>query len=229
MSRKGWGWSLSVLVLVFFVALAIRWMELLTPQSENGVDVIDSLPGQVDLRAYFPPLQGLTYSFAGEGMEYAAFTRQITFAVPGILQVEDLSGTNLVQVLECGAHELKIVWSEEEYYGDQSLLDEEDRLERGAGQPRNLVLLQTPLVPGHTWSDERFHREIVAVDEVITVPLGTFYDVVVVKNQSLDMEDSVQYAYYAKNVGLIKREFLSGQGGDSNAVVSSLQSLGCSQ
>ena len=228
MSRKGWGWSLSVLVLVFFVALAIRWMELLTPQSESRVDVIDSLPGQVDLRAYFPPLQEAPILLPEKDGICCVYPPDY-FAVPGITQVEDLSGTNLVQVLECGAHELKIVWSEEEYYGDQSLLDEEDRLERGAGQPRNLVLLQTPLVPGHTWSDERFHREIVAVDEVVTVPLGTFYDVVVVKNQSLDMEDSVQYAYYAKNVGLIKREFLSGQGGDSTAVVSSLQSLGCSQ
>lgn len=60
--------------------------------------------------------------------------------------------------------------------------------------------------------------------QVVEVPLGTFYDVVVVKSRSR-AADSVHYEYYAKNVGLIKREFVLQLEGGTYQIVSSLEAV----
>ncbi len=229
MASKGWRLSFSVMVMVVLLVLAIRWFGAPAPQGQMGDDGLQSAfdPMLTDVRPYFPAFEGMTYHFFGEGMEYATFTRQITFTAPGFLQVEDLSGTNLAQVMEYGEDEIKIVWSEEEFHANESLLEAELRKDRAAGGIKNLILLQGPLVKGHTWSDEGFRREIMAIDEAVTVPLGTFYDVVTVKSQSSTAADFVIYEYYAKNIGLIKRVSLHSQDEATYAVVSNLNSLAC--
>ena len=161
-----------------------------------------------DLRAYLPALPGAVYAFQGSGNEFAAFMRRITFAESGLVQLEDASGTNLALVVEHHPQKLTVIWSEEEFYEEESLLDAEYRASRGRGHAVELVLLSAPLVVGHTWSDQRFQREIVAVDQVVAVPLGVFYDVVVVKSTNPEAPEMELYEYYAKNVGLIKRESL---------------------
>jgi hypothetical protein len=217
MNGKQWQLAFLVVVIVLFLALVLNWFG---PNEQSQENVTTT-----DVRAYLPPLQGITYFFVGEGMEYAAFSRRITHVAPGFIQLEDLSGTNLAQVLETSPQELRITWSEEEFYENDSLLDAPSRAGREGGRSTDLVLLKAPLTKGNTWSDERFSREIVSVDETVTVPLGVFYDVVVVKNKSATSNDFVQYEYYAKNIGLIKRESLFVQNGQTVAVVSSLKSI----
>lgn len=157
--------------------------------------------------------------FAGEGLEFAAFTRQVTFATPGFLQIEDLSGTNLVKIVEVTPEEIRVVWSAEEFYEDRNLL------EPSPGRRERLVLLKTPLEVGTSWSDDRFRREIVEVNKVVQVPLGTFCDVIVVKSEVLDASEGVQYEYYAKNMGLIRRESQYGREAESFTVISTLEKL----
>ena len=206
MNGKGWRLSFSVMVIILLTGV----------QNE---------PVATDLRMYLPPLQGMAYYFSGEGMEYAAFTRQITFTSPVSLQMEDLSGTNLAQVVEYSPDELKIIWSEEEFYAQESLLDSASREGRERGSTRNLILLKTPVEKGNSWTDERFQREIVATNATVTLPLGTFYEVVVVKTKRADDDDFVTYEYYAKNIGLIKRESVYLLDGETYAVVSNLKGL----
>ncbi|HOK30563.1 MAG TPA: hypothetical protein PKX69_00615 [Limnochordia bacterium] len=216
MAGKKWEkvtWGLLLLVLAVLVTLA--W-----PGEQRAGEP------KADLRAYLPALVGTTYHFAGSGMEFAAFSRRITFAGEGLLQLEDLSGTNLAMVVEHGPHELKAIYAEEEFYEERSLLDEAARRERELGREVELIWLQAPLKVGHSWSDENFTREIAAVNQVVEVPLGVFHDVVVVKSLSRAAPETVLYEYYAKNVGLIKREFLLDVGGEPYAVVSSLEGLG---
>lgn len=229
MLNKGWRLSFSVVMFVLLTALAIKWFGPPAPPEPTGEDGLQVVldPAPTDVRSYFPALQDMSYHFSGEGMEYAAFTRQITFSAPGLLQIENLSGTNLVQVVEYSENELKVVWSEEEFYTAESLLDEALREDRATGRKRNLVLLQAPVVKGHTWSDEDFQREIIAIDETVIVPLGTFREVVMVKSQSVAADDFVIYEYYAKNIGLIKRVSLYTKGEATNAIISSLNSLNC--
>jgi hypothetical protein len=206
------------LVLLLLVALAGKW--LWPGQKEREESIRD------DLRAYLPALVGTTFQFEGSGMEFASFSRRITFAAPGLVQLEDLSGTNLAVVLEHRWDRLRLIYSEEEFYAEESLLDEEQRRGR-PGRSVDLVLLKAPLKVGTAWRDQNFQREIVALDQVVEVPLGVFYDVVVVKSISHDAPENVLYEYYAKNVGLIKREFLLLADGEPYLVTSSLKSISC--
>lgn len=225
MKSKGWRLTFSLIVMFLVAALVIVWMEPREELELEGANTVQLLPAAGDLRIYFPPLEGMTYYFAGEGMEYASFTRKITFADSGLLQIEDMSGTNLARVVECGPDEVRVIWAEEEFYEEQSLFDADYREQRDYGSARNLIWLQAPLVPGHAWSDEMYHREILATDEIVKVPLGTFFEVVTVKIRSIDADDFVTYEYYAKNIGLIKRVSLYVHDGETYAVSSSLRNM----
>jgi len=224
MQGRGWRLRFPIMVLFVVLVLAIRWFGPASdiPDAEDVSEVTE--PASKDVRIYLPPLTNLVYTYLGEGMEFASFTRTITYATTAALQMEDSSGTNLAQVVELSPEELRIIWAEEEFYEEASLLDEEIRQERSLGRKRDLVLLKAPVLQGQSWSDEAFHREIIATDETITVPLGTFYEVVAVKSRSVETESFVTYEYYAKNVGLIKRVSVSEEG-EAYAVVSSLSRL----
>lgn len=216
MMRRYWRAGLLGLILLLSALVLLRLC------LAGGEDP-DPAP-QEDLRAYLPPLVGTTFHFQGSGMEYASFRRRITFASGDLLQMEDLSGTNLAQVVERSPQELAVIYAEEEFYAEQSLLGKEARQGRELGRSLKLILLKGPLEIGNTWSDDQFQREIVAVKQVVEVPLGTFYDVVVVKSRSR-AADSVHYEYYAKNVGLIKREFVLQLEGGTYQIVSSLEAV----
>ena len=175
MPSKGWRLSFPILVIVAVLLLVSRWFGPSSDSLEDAKNPSEVLePAASDVRVYFPALQDMTYYFSGQGMEYADFTRQVTHTAAHALQIEDRSGTNLAQVVELGPEELRIVWAEEEFYEEESLLDQAARQERGSGTARNLILLQAPVVQGHAWKDERFHREIIATDETLTLPMAPF-------------------------------------------------------
>lgn len=217
--------SFLVVLFVLVVALGLKWLEL--PQQAAGPESLEPAPAlaPVDIRAYLPPWLDASYEFSGEGIEYASFTRRITHTSPGFIQMEDASGTNLAQVVEINAEEAKIIWAEEEFYEKRNLLYPFSREARTGDQVRDVVLLKAPAAVGTVWSDERFQREIVSVDQVLTVPFGTFYDVLVVKSRSHANDSFVHYEYYAINVGLIKREALYMQDGEAFTVISELENL----
>lgn len=235
MNNSQWRTSFLI-VLVILVGLAA--VRLLAPRAERvaeapALDVsTERVPEAVtqDVGAYFPAFVGLTYHFAGEGMEFASFARRIAFASAGLIQVEELSGTNLAQVFELSESELKVLWSQEEFYRNESLLDNALAEGAGPGRRENLILLQAPLKVGNSWADSRFRREIVGMNEVVTVPLGTFHAVIVVKSVPLGSEneageEATSYEYYAKNMGLIQRETVFGANGETYSVISKLQSI----
>lgn len=222
MNEMRWQWGFLVVLGVLILALGLRGLESRALDTETQTALDTSID---NVQAYFPPFGGMTYYFVGEGMEYASFSRRISHVAPGLIQIEDLSGTNLAQVVEVTAGELRSIWSEEEFYGNESLFDHDLRENRDSGWATDLIFLQAPLIKGHAWSDERYQREIVATDQTVTVPLGVIHDVVVVKNTSIETEGSIQYEYYAKNIGLIKREALFVHDGETFAVVSSLRRI----
>lgn len=212
-----------MIVLVILIGtLVLQWVNPSTMQNHPVGRMLQTklcLSDSASVMAYFPTWVNATYQFAGEGLEFAAFTRQVTFATPGFLQIEDLSGTNLVKIVEVTPEEIRVVWSAEEFYEDRNLL------EPSPGRRERLVLLKTPLEVGTSWSDDRFRREIVEVNKVVQVPLGTFCDVIVVKSEVLDASEGVQYEYYAKNMGLIRRESQYGREAESFTVISTLEKL----
>lgn len=198
-----WKYIIFAFVIVLTTVLVLFWAGPFSQQSRE------------DVRAYFPAWAGSFYQYEGWGLEYAEFSRKITFVEDGFLQMEDLSGTNLAQVVEIKKERIRIIRRQEEFYEKKSLLKDKE-------PTMNLVLLEAPLKKGATWEDDFFQREIVAVDEVVTVPLGTFHAVVVVKVVG---EHSSFYEYYAKNMGLIKRETIFTNETRQNPVVSSLKEV----
>ncbi len=148
-SNGRWKTPLLVLLIVLLALGAVRILTRSGPDRvREPVDVSGAPEQQVevmvkDVSSYFPAFLGLTYHYAGEGMEFAAFTRRITYASGGLLQVEDLSGTNLARVYEVSDSQLKVLWSREEFYSRDSLLDDFPQQEAGPGRLENLILADT--------------------------------------------------------------------------------------
>ncbi len=66
------------------------------------------------------------------------------------------------------------------------------------------VFLKDPVEEGQTWTDEWGTTEIVSVGGSVSVPAGSFQDVVGVKKQTPEGD---QTYYFAKGVGPVKAEF----------------------
>jgi len=170
----------------------------------------------LNLKAYFPMHQGMEYSYAGEGNEFAPFTRRIMFARDNYLQLtDDNGGTVIVKVYKYNDNEITEVFSEGEFYGDENIIpDVQDNEEKGE------IILKTPLEVGNSWSGDDGDREIVAVDQEVKVPAGTFYQVIKIKISYQD-SDNTRYEYYAPNIGLINSEYI----GEGFEIVSELESF----
>ncbi|MCK4259771.1 MAG: hypothetical protein KAX49_12380 [Halanaerobiales bacterium] len=82
------------------------------------------------------------------------------------------------------------------------------------------IVLKTPLRVGNTWESGDRIREIIDIDETVTIPAGTFYNVIKVKVITKEENNFEIYEYYAENVGLILKESKF----DGNEVRSKLKS-----
>lgn len=161
---------------------------------------------QRDLRAYFPAQPGMTYQYAGEGNEYATFTRTVKYVDKPYAQVyDDNGGTVSVTVYELQNEQIIKVFSQGEFNEDKNILGE-----IGADKVHEDIILKSPIQAGTTWESAEWKREIVDPDVTVTVPAGTFYHVVKVKATSTQKDNTtLNYEYYAENVGLVQREYKS--------------------
>lgn len=215
--RTTWVWF--VLIVIISV---LMWTVVLSTGTKNNLHLSEE---PKDVRAYFPVFPGLIYDFGGEGMEFAPFTRYVKFADDPYVQMHDANGTVVARVFECLPHEIRLVQIEPEFYEEVSLIGS------ASEQKEELaVILQTPLDVGHVWAEtaDRY-REITAVDKVITVPAGTFHDVIEIKITSRESgAETYTYEYYAKNIGLIKRMFIADIDDEEYIVSSYLEHLSSS-
>lgn len=170
----------------------------------------------LNLKAYFPMHQGMKYSYAGEGNEFAPFTRRIMFVEDNYLQLtNDNGGTVVVKVYKYNENEITEIFSEGEFYEDNNIIPDVRDNEEKSG-----IILKAPLEVGNNWSNNDQEREIVALDQEVKVPAGTFYQVIKIKISYQD-SDNTGYDYYAPNIGLIKREYI----GEGFKIISELESL----
>ncbi|ADQ14905.1 hypothetical protein [Halanaerobium hydrogeniformans] len=157
----------------------------------------------VNLKAYLPLQEGMTYNFTGEGPIHPGLEREIMFTENSYGQILDKgTGTNIVLVYKVEENRIVKIFAEAEFYDENNLIK---KLEEEAEVQE--VILQLPLEEGATWETNDKKRRIVSTDKVITVPAGTFYDVIQIKITSLNQENNNKsYHYYAKNIGLIKQK-----------------------
>ncbi|MEJ6952011.1 TapB family protein [Natronospora cellulosivora (SeqCode)] len=185
---------------VFLILLFL--MIVLTACRDNIIeDDYEGLKTDVNILSYFPFNEGMFFDYEGEGMEYAAFTREIKHVENQHAQIHDATaGTIIAALYSFEDDRISIVNRQEEFYSDENIIDElmeEEIID---------VILKKPLEVGTSWEIGHRYKEIIAIEDEITVPAGTFYDVIKVKTEYIDQDTFTTYDYYAKNIGLILRE-----------------------
>lgn len=175
-----------------------------SPAPQNEDDRSSASPA-ITLESVFPLTVGSTWSYLGEGMEYASFTREVVFARGrrGQLQ-EDNGGTVIAAVYEITDDAITRVYHSGEAYEVEDLLD---RFTPSESQSEQIVILRTPLQVGTTWQTHQYGtRTITAIDADVETPAGKFGNCIVVK---IEGEDSTIHEYFKEGIGLVLREFES--------------------
>lgn len=166
-----------------------------TPQRRGATFAEDISPAD-----YFPTAPGSYWRYQGTGNEFASFTREVLFEVGSRAQFrEDNGGTVSAAVYEITNDAVTRVFFAGEMYGDDNVLN----------RPPNdaTVILRAPLKEGTKWGSKGAVREITGLKKPVETPAGTFENCIEV---TISSENSTVYEYYARNIGLVKRQFASG-------------------
>lgn len=166
------------------------------PEEKGDDRVIAVKPGD-----FFPHAVGNLWEYEGFGNEYASFRREVLYAEGNRFQVkEDNGGAVSTAVFEVSEDAVVRVINRPESYEPANMLRNEDE--------EMTVILKAPLRPGVAWSQGDTRCEIVAVDATVDAPAGVFTGCLQIKKK--ENSDDVVFEYYKKGVGLVKREFISG-------------------
>lgn len=150
---------------------------------------------------YFPLALGSSWAYQGEGNEYATFSREVIFASGSRAQMrEDNGGTVMAMIYEITDEAVTRIFSKGEVYERVNLLN---------SQPsEKIIILKSPLEVGTKWKDPNGEREIVDLKATVATPAGKFENCIKVK---IAGKDSTVYEYFKDGVGMVKREFISGE------------------
>ncbi|MGE4352633.1 MAG: GerMN domain-containing protein [Oscillospiraceae bacterium] len=149
---------------------------------------------------YFPIAENTHYVYEGEGNEYASYDVYVDYTAAGKIQQRvNNGGTELARILSVADDKAEQVYSREEAYYRENLLD------KTSESPE--VLLMAPIEKATTWTlaDGRV-RTITDTEAEVTTPLGTYTAVAV----TTEGETGTTINYYAAGVGLVKSIFRSG-------------------
>ena len=167
-----------------------------TPEPEPAKEVVPA----VKLGDFFPVVAGSTWEYQGEGNEYASFSRNILFTSGNLAQIrEDNGGTVSAAVFKISPDAVTRIFFLGEAYGQTNYLHSPSN--------ENIVILKTPLQVGTKWTEPNGNREIVDLNATVTTPAGSFTQCLKVK---ISNENSTLYEYFKNGVGMVKREFISG-------------------
>lgn len=150
---------------------------------------------------YFPLTKGSTWQYRGEGNEYASFNRQVLYTEDNRAQIrEDNGGSVSAAIFEITDSAVIRTFFQGESYGTENLLEQQGK--------ESVTILKTPLKVGTKWQEPTGDREITAVNAEVYTPAGTFKNCIKVKVAN---QDSSVFEYFKDGVGMIKREFISGE------------------
>ncbi len=196
------------------VICLILLMVFLSCCANNNVENSSQINSQnsntiLTIKDYFNYVSNTKYVYEGQGNEYASYTVFVDYIDNNRVQIRtNNGGTELVNVLENKNGVLAVVLSRGECYYRENLT--------GSPIENEEILLKEPLVKGTEWtlSDNR-KRYISNVNIDITTPMGKYkaIEVTTEGNQDKTLD------YYAKNIGLIKSVFVSGDNEISSTLI----------
>lgn len=192
----------KILALLLISFLAIGCANQTTKDTPKSEPVEPPKEVQLDVTDYFPTKVGTFWDYSGEGNEYAAYTQRLLFNQGNYVQmVINSGGTSISEVYELGENEIKIIYQQEEIYGEENLIDEAVRENRLSD-----IILKEPLKKGTGWSSSGGDSEIIEDNAEVVVPMGTFKNCIVVQTKYPE-SPGVILEFFAPNIGIIKREY----------------------
>lgn len=150
---------------------------------------------------YYPLRENTRYVYEGMGNEYASYDVYTEYADRDKVQQRvDNGGAVLARVIKRENGSVIRVLTSPESYVRENLLD--------APETEREILLMEPLEVGNTWKvRDEITRTIAGISAEVATPSGNYQALeVVTEGPGYRMAD-----YYAKNVGLVKSAFLSGE------------------
>jgi hypothetical protein len=161
---------------------------------------------------YYPFKADTRYIYEGEGNEYASYRVYTDYFNNNRIQTRtDNGGTELVKVLEIKEGKLVEIFTKGEAYYRENLLD--------SVNANADILLMEPIEIGTSWMlNDNSKRYISNIDKEVITPAGTFQTIEV----TTEYEESKQFDYYAKGVGLVKTVF-SSEGMEVTSTLSSVE------
>lgn len=182
-----------------------------TNKNENGTNKEQNSSGNKEnsetktnlgtIEDFFPLKQNTHYVYEGTGNEFASYDVYNDY-ISGekVQQRVNNGGTTKINVVELNSGKLSKVYTRGEAYYRENLLNQKsDNIE---------VLLMEPLQKGTTWKlNDGSTRSITNSGVEVTTPTGNYKALEVTTESAKDKTID----YYAKNVGLVKSVFVSGQ------------------
>ncbi len=163
---------------------------------------------------YYPFEANTEYIYAGEGNEYAGFSRYIDYIDQKNHRLQTRTtngGTETVRVIEVADGKVSVNYIVNECYYRENFLD------RSSGEEGEILLME-PLVEGTEWTLPDGRKRYISQTKVqVVTPYGTF-DALEVTTQD---SESITKDYYGFGVGLVKTVFTS----DALEVVSTLSEV----
>ncbi|GAB6158190.1 hypothetical protein JCM39194_13900 [Desulfotomaculum varum] len=192
-----------IAVSILAIAILLGGCTKTTPAPEPAApkSQVQSPPAQEKKPGdYFPLTKGSTWQYLGEGNEYASFRREVLAVQDNLAQLrEDNGGTVSASVFKKTDDQIVLIFFQGETYNETNFLTHQPN--------ENLPILKAPLKVGTKWQHPTGTREIIDDNATVNTPAGNFAKCIVVKISS---PNSTTYEYFSEGVGMVKREFITG-------------------
>lgn len=163
------------------------------PVEEKPVEEVAT----INIQEYFPP-ENVIKHFIGEGNEYASEV-ETTFKREGefLVSLGNNGGTQVLRVYQLTQDGIHIVYEVPEYYEESppSVASLQEQFQ-------TQDVLTVPVEKGRKING----WEIVDIAHELTLPIGTLNDVIVLEKTNGN-DESMNRHYWAKQYGLVKKEF----------------------
>jgi len=171
-------------------------------KDNSNIDAENIQEETIYIPDYYPFKKNTVMYYSGEGNEYAEKKSYFEYIGNNRAQQKILNpGTNMVSILEYKDGELKEIYSEEEFYNIENLLNVDEE--------KNTVILKEPLNVGASWTlPDGTKRTITGSNVAIETPLREFKALEVTTQMG---EDKVEKDYYAKGIGLVASIYNDGE------------------
>jgi hypothetical protein len=156
---------------------------------------------ELTVKDVYPLSEGDYWKFAGTGNEYAPFEQKVLFREGDRVQLQNATGGTVMAIIyEFKEGELRVVYSLEEFYEEENILDRENTMEE--------VILKEPIQVGNTWQSGGKDYKIEALDAQVETPAGNFEDCIKVTVNAKEF-NSESIVYYKPGLGLVKQEYIA--------------------